>query len=323
MRAQQSASPDTHDLTAQLKLAYPNDMLVINGVLARVDVAEQYVLPDLKDWPELALLPSCDWHFWTYDEQVAWLLQFNTLVPDQVDDQMLNTSLKYGGYDSIFCNFCRTEIVQDYYQHCIMCSATACKDCCSTSCAARQTNPSDQSDHVFERRYGAMLARCDVCQNWACNHQYSTKIGKQQVDVCMKCQDTPDGQHLIQQHNMPPSATPHLSKHDLHDRFGSLLDWIPVCNAKPIPVKQCNCTDDNEQHTTGILLLNVNKSSKLFGECSIFTNQNNYTSVSLLNRNLKDVLAGMIKQYEQYKLYLKLADQMKQPDHLVRYYAHV
>jgi len=31
----------------------------------------------------------------------------------------------------------------------------------------------------------------------------------------------------------------------------------------------------------------------------------------------------MIKQYEQYQLYLKLADQMKQPDHLVRYYENV
>ena len=342
--------PDMHDLAARLKLAYPNDMVVTNDVLARVDVADQYELPDWKDWPELEKLPSCDWHVWTYDQQVAWLLQFNTVAPDRVDDQNLNNSLTYGGYDSVFCSFCRTEIVQDYHQHCITCSATACKDCCSTSCAAHQSDQSNQSDqsgqsnqsnqsdqsdksnqsdqsnqsnHVFERRYGAMLARCDVCQNWAYNYQYSKKVGKQQVDVCLKCQDTPDGQHLIQTHNMLPGATPHLSKHDLHDRFGSLLDWIPVCNAKPIPTKQCDCTDDSEQDTTGILLLNINKSSKLFGKCSIWTNQNNYISVSLLNHNLKDVLAGMIKQYEQYQLYLKLADQMKQPDHLVRYYAHV
>ena len=320
--------PDMHGLVAQLKLAYPNDMVVTNDVLARVDVAEQYELPDWKDWPELEKLPSCDWHFWTYDQQVAWLLQFNTVAPDRVDWQYLNTSLTYCGYDSVFCRFCRTEIVQDYYQHCIMCSATACKDCCSTSCAAHQSDQSDQTDqtdqskHVFERRYGAMLARCDVCQNLAYNYQYSKKVGKQQVDICLKCQDTPDGQHLIQTHNMLPGATPHLSKHDLHDRFGSLLDWIPVCNAKPITTKQCDChrTYDSEPITTGILLLNINKSSKLFGKCSIWTNQNNYISVSLLNHNLKHVLAGMIKQYEQYQLYLKLADQMKQPDHLVRMY---
>ena len=248
---------------------------------------------------------------------------FNTVAPDQVDDQNLNTSLTYCGYDSVFCSFCRTEIVQDYHQHCITCSATACKDCCSTSCAAHQSDKSNQSNHVFERRYGAMWARCDVCQNWAYNYQYSKKVGKQQVDVCLKCQDTPDGQHLIQTHNMLPGATPHLSKHDLHDRFGSLLDWIPVCNATTISTKQCDCKDDSEPITTGILLLNINKSSKLFGKCSIWTNQNNYISVSLLNHNLKDVLAGMIKQYEQYQLYLNLADQMKQPDQLVRYYENV
>jgi hypothetical protein len=334
-------------LTAKLKATYPHDIIMCDKILARVDIAEQYQMPDWSNWPDLQALPSCDWHVFTYDQQVEWLMQFVHVAPDEVDNQLLNVGLKYGGYDCVWCRKCREEVVD--YQYCCLCECNFCNKCvtdmapATTTTLTTPTKLPDTPDckHIWEHRCVADLRICDVCKSETWNKQfvYSTVIDHQQkhktqqIDICTDCQDKPAALQLIQQHNMTALPIPiQLSKHDFHDRFGSLLDWIPVCKAKlsqPRVCDQCytcNKCDQSGQsnNKSSILLLNINASAALFGQCSIWLvdHDRNYTSINLLNNNLQNIVASMTKQYKQYQLYVQLAQQMQQPDHLVRtYYA--
>lgn len=259
--------------TIDSKVAYNNIIVVENEIEIYAKVPSKYEeLPELPDITGLDKLEEKD---------------IEEFFMDILDDEVRLTSFEGIDTDPFFpgcsCDYCHSFSEGKMFRHCTTCNLDMCNKCFSETSEEialknRTKKWVERKDALEECRKHNLLVvvftptnvHCDVCEkDTHIDTRYSSR--EEDIDICMKCLDTPKGKELREKHELKLYKGDKTIQEQLC--YGSVFDWLPVYR-------------DEERN---MILYNAVKDSENYGRFSFMSYDDRGRSGFSIIRDTKDI----------------------------------